>query len=175
MEANRVRSSIAATKREEEWRTEQSAWQLGEWQKLPAEPEMFKLIQFVNAMHPEVHAQCHAKIAALPDLDARMDALLRTGWAEHALSFVARDYPRSRAALAPALAEFLDGKFPEWESRLREAELPHTWSGNVSNFVEVIRATIADGGDLRAQAAQWRTLLREIKGLSHYARELEVA
>lgn len=170
-----AREAAASAEREDQWRKEQAAWQLGEWQKLPPNAELSQLMMFVHAQDETVRSQCHARIAAMPDLDERMDALLRTGWAEHAISFVAHDYPRSRAPLAPALAEFLDGQFAGWESTLRSAELPHTWSGNVSHLVAVMRTTIADGGDLRAQAAKWAAMLGSIRGMGHFANELAVA
>lgn len=170
---NRARAAAAEVDRDDKFRREQSAWQLGEWQKLPADAALWQLIQFVHALHPEVQAQCHARIAALPDLDAKMAALLRTGWAEHALQYVANDYPHSRRALAPALAPFLDAECPKWEQQLRDAPLPETWAANLDKYVECMRAVIADGGDLQAQAARWRTMLRSVRGLSPLARQLE--
>lgn len=170
---NHARAAASEAERDDKFHREQSAWQLGEWRKLPADAELWQLIQFVHALHPEVQAQCQARIAAMPDLDARMAALLRTGWAEHALRYVARDYPHSRRALAPSLAPFLDAECPKWEAQLRSAPRPETWSANLDKYVECMRAVIADGGDLQAQAARWRNMLRSIRGLSPLARQLE--
>lgn len=171
--SNHARAAAAEAERDDKFQREQSAWQLGEWRKLPADAELWQLIQFVHSLHPEVQAQCQARIAALPDLDTRMAALLRTGWAEHALRYVARDYPHSRRALAPALAPFLDAECPKWETQLRGAPRPETWSVNLDKYVECMRAVIADGGDLQAQASRWRNMLRSIRGLSPLARQLE--
>jgi hypothetical protein len=170
---NRARAAAAEIERDDKFQREQSAWQLGEWRKLPKDAELWQLIQFVHALHPEVEAECQARIAALPDLDAKMAALLRTGWAEHALRYVAREYPHSRRALAPALAPFLDAECRKWEEQLRTAPRPETWSVNLDKYVECIRAVIADGGDLQAQAARWRKMLRSIRGLSPLAQQLE--
>jgi len=169
VERNRARAAQAEVGRMDEFRASQSAWELGEWQKLPADAELWQLIQFAHAHHPEVRAQCQARMRALPDLDRRMDELLRTGWAEHALHYVAVDYPHSRASLAAALAPFLDAECDKWAAHLRDAAMPHTWSVNLAKYVDCMRAVLADGGDLHAQAARWRTMLRSIRGLGPLA------
>ena len=174
-EQNRARAAAAEVERQDEYQRTQSAWELGEWKKLPVDAELWQLIQFAHALHPDVRQQCQARIASFADLDRRMDELLRTGWAEHALHYVAHDYPRSRAPLAAALAPFLDRECVKWEEQLRTATMPQTWAGNVSKYVECMRAVIQDGGDLRAQAERWRTMLQSIRGLSPLAAELEVA
>lgn len=177
LQSMRNHAAVAAADQEsrERFRTEQSAWQLGEWNKLPADAELWQLIQFAHALHPEVEAACRARIAAFPDLDARMDALLRTGWAEHALRYVAEHYPHSRAALAPALRPFLLAEGDKWEAQLRHAELPHTWQGNLAKYVDCMVAVRRDGGDLAEPIARWRTMLAGLRGLAHLASRLDVA
>ena len=175
LHGNRLRAAFANAERHDRWRSEQQAWELGEWARMPADAELWQLVQFVHAQHPDVRAQCQARIAALPDLDERMVALLATGWAEHALTYVAREYPRSRQPLAPALAKLLDAELPRWEATLRGAALPHTWSANLAKYVEVVRAVHADGGDLRAQARTWRRMLASVRGLDGLVRALDAA
>jgi hypothetical protein len=167
-----VQDAAAAATRDAAWYGEQAATLRREWDGLPTDATLVQLLPFVHAPDEAIRAQCHARIAAMPELDGQTSTLLRSGWAEHMLSFVAHDYPRSRTALAPALAEFLDAALPVWESRLRQAALPHVWSGNIAHLVAAIRATVADGGELRPQAARWAELLRSIRGMSHLAADL---
>ncbi len=175
VERNRAAADAADAERMDEYQRTQSAWELGEWNKLPANAELWQLIQFAYALNEDVQEQCQARIAAIEDLDRQMAALLRTGWAEHALRYVAQDYPQSRAPLAPSLAPFLDAECTKWEAHLRGAPLPQSWAVNLTKYVDCMVAVIADGGDLKSQATRWRTMLQGIRGLSPLARDLEVA
>lgn len=154
---------------QDDFRTRQAAWQFDEWQKLPASAELWQLIQFAGAFHPEVAAQCHARIAALPDLDTQMDALLRTDWAPHAMRYIEEHYPRSRAPLATALAPFLDRECKRWGEHLRGAEQPRNWAGNLISLLGCAAAVQADGGDLRPQIQRWHGMLAKIRGLEALA------
>jgi hypothetical protein len=73
---NAIAAARADVARQSEFERSQAAWQLGEWQKLPPAPALWQLIQFTHAFHPEVQAECRARIQALPDLDAAMAELL---------------------------------------------------------------------------------------------------
>jgi hypothetical protein len=175
MEKGREATARADAERMQTFDVEQRAFELGEWQKLGTNAELWQLIQYAHARHDDVRTQCQQRIRELPDLDAKMDALLRTGWAEHALDYVVRDYPHGRAPLVAALAPFLDAECSRWESYLKDAPTPDTWGGNLLKYVDTIRVVQADGGDLRAQAERWRTMLRGFGGLAPLASRIDAA
>jgi hypothetical protein len=166
---NAIAAARADVARQSEFERSQAAWQLGEWQKLPPAPALWQLIQFTHAFHPEVQAECRARIQALPDLDAAMAELLGTGWAEHSLAYLRDAYPKSRAPLAPALATLLDRECEQWRHTLDGAPQPGSWYGNVMKFVQVAEVTIADGGDLRASMERWAAMLAGRPGLGDLA------
>lgn len=165
----RVAVAASDERSADEFRTRQSAWQLGEWQKVPAAAELWQLIPFACALHPEVAQQCQERIAALPDLDAEMTALLRTDWAPHALRYVQRHYPRSRAPLAAALGPFLDAECQRWAEHLRTAPEPQNWAGNLQSLLDCAATVIADGGDLLEPMQRWHTMLRQVRRLEGLA------
>ena len=171
-ERNRARAVVAEAERQTEFEKNQAAWSLSEWQKLPPDPELWQLINLVHAFHPDVRAQCLAKIAALPDLTAAMQELLGTGWAEHAMRYLRDDYPLSRAPLAPQLSAFFVKEAARWESSLAHDNNPGSWYFNlVANF-EVAEKTVADGGDvgaLRPGLTAWIGALRGKQGLDELA------
>jgi hypothetical protein len=166
---NHVAAARADVERQDAFAASQAAWQLGEWQKLPADPGLWQLIQFTHAFHPEVKAQCHARLAALPDLDARMDELLGTGWAEHALPYLRDFYPRSRAPLAAALSVFYMAACAKWRTSLHGAERPESWYYNLLTYVDVAEKVATDGGDMRACMDQWAKMLHGRRGLEPLA------
>ena len=165
----RVDAVVSEQRSQDEFRTRQAAWQLGEWQKVPPNAELWQLIQFACALHPEVAQQCHDRIAALPELDDKMTALLRTDWAPHALRYVQRHYPRSRAPLAAALGPFLAAECQRWAEHLRTAPEPQNWAGNLQSLLDCAAAVIADGGDLREPMRRWHTMLRQVRRLDGLA------
>lgn len=171
VQAERNRAEVARRKidDEKEYESSQAAFELGEWQKLPAEPELWQLIQFTHSRHAEVRAQCQARIVALPDLSGAMQALLGTGWAHHALSFLRDGYPISRAPLAPAFARVLEAGRVEWKTTLDTAPQPETWFYNLAPFLDVAEKIAADGGDLGSSAAGWAELLKGKRGLESLA------
>jgi hypothetical protein len=143
----------------------QAAWQLAEWAKLPPEPELWQCIQFTHAFHPAVRRACHERIAAIPDLDQQMQRLLGSGWAEHALAYIEQYYPRSRASLAGAMADFMDHKLPEWQSTLATAQIPSSYFGNLASVLQAAAAIAGDGGDLSRACNDWVPLLKGKAGL----------
>ncbi|MBK8101110.1 MAG: hypothetical protein IPK26_28845 [Planctomycetes bacterium] len=149
-ERNRARTAVADAERQTEFEKNQAAWSLSEWQKLPANPELWQLINLVHAFHPDVRAQCLAKIAALPDLTADMQELLGTGWAEHALRYLRDDYPLSRAPLAPQLSAFFVKEAARWKSSLAHDANPGSWYWNLVTNFDVAEKTVADGGEVSA-------------------------
>lgn len=154
----------AEVSRQSEFESSQAAWQRGEWAKLPANAELWQLIQFTHSFDPEVKAQCHQRIAALPDLPAAMQELLGTGWAEHALSYLRDFYPQSRAPLAPALSAFLVKEADRWRSSLQGTN-PGSWYANLLTYVQVAELCAKDGGDVREGMRAWAAMLQGQRGL----------
>lgn len=165
----RVAAAASDERSADEFRTQKAAWQLGEWQKVPASAELWQLIPFACALHPEVAQQCHDRIAALPDLDDKMTALLRTDWAPHALRYVQRHYPHSRAPLAAALGPFLAAECQRWAEHLRTAPEPQNWAGNLHSLLDCAAAVIADGGELHESMRMWHTMLLQVRRLDGLA------
>jgi len=166
---NAVASARAAVTRQSDFEARQAEFQLGEWRTVAADAPLWRLVQFTHAFHPDVQRECLARIAALPDLDAAMADTLTTGWAEQALGYIRDHYPRSRAALAPALATYLDAERGRWRKTLDGAPLPGSYFGNLMKFVEVALKVQADGGDLRAPMGRWADLLQGRRGLEPLA------
>lgn len=175
---NAIASARADVARQSDFEARQAEWQLGEWSKVPADAPLWRLVQFTHVFHPDVKRECLERIAALPDLDRAMTETLETGWAEESLAFLRDHYPRSRAALAPALARFLDAECDRWRSTLHGATLPGSYYGNVVKFVEAAAKVQEDGGDMRASMARWAEMLRGRRGLeplANQARTLSLA
>lgn len=171
-ERNRARAAVAEVERQSEFEKNQAAWSLSEWRKLPANPELWQLINLVHAFHPEVRAQCLAKIAALPDLTGDMQQLLGTGWAEHAMRYLRDDYPLSRAPLAPQLSAFFVKEAARWKKSLANDSNPSSWYHNLVTNFDVAEKTVADGGDvaaLRPGLRAWIGALRGKAGLDQLA------
>ncbi|MCB9876597.1 MAG: hypothetical protein H6835_03255 [Planctomycetes bacterium] len=171
LQAQRQRSIQKALERDREYADEQAKWQRDEWAKLPAEPALWQLIQFEHSRDPGVQQACLDKIAALPDLDGEMQKLLGTGWGEHALDYIRRHYPHSRASLAPALSALLDKQREKWRTTLERPGNHGSWFGNLATIVEAARNVAADGGDVRAAMRGWAKLLRGKRGLEQLAEE----
>lgn len=169
----RVRAVADAREREAEFRSSQSQWQRDEWAKLPPNPELWQLIQFVGGFDDDLRRECHARIAALPDLEARMAALLGTGWAEHALRYLADVYPRSTAPLAAPLAALLLAECERWRSTLDHQGEPASWWANLAKFVEAAERVARDGGDVQRPMRAWAELLRGRRGLESLQQRAE--
>lgn len=161
---NQVVHARAEVERQSTFEQEQAQWQLGEWQKLPAAAAPWQLIQFTHSFHADVKTQCLQRLGALPDLEAAMQQLLGTGWAEHALPYLRDHYPRSRAPLAPALSAFLLQECERWTSSLRGPQ-PGSWYANLQKHIEVAELCAGDGGDVRQAMQQWATMLTGKRGL----------
>lgn len=152
-----------------EFEERQAEWQLGEWRKVPANAPLWRLVQFSHAFHPDVKRECLARLAALPDLDRSMSEALGTGWADQALGYLRDHYPHSRAAVAPALAAYLDAQCEEWRKTLDGAPQPGSYFGNVAAYVEAAASVHGDGGDLGASLQRWGDMLRGRRGLEPLA------
>lgn len=163
-ERNRMQVAAADASARSEFEVRQAAWQRDEYAKLPADAGLWQLIQFTHTFAPEVDTACRARIAALPELDAKTIELLGTGWAEHALRWIAECYPHSKAELAPALGTLLDKECDKWRESLRGTE-PGSWYGNLVKFLAVAERCSMDGGDLRASLAKWAAMLQGQRGL----------
>jgi hypothetical protein len=166
---NAIARTNADVARQSEFEVQQAAWQLGEWQKVPLDAPLWRLVQFTHVFHPDVKRECHERIAALQDLDGAMAETLGTGWAEESLYYIRDSYPRSRAALAPALATFLDAECPRWRGSLDGASIPGSYFAKLAKFIEVADKVQQDGGDMRATMARWEELLRGRRGLETLA------
>jgi hypothetical protein len=172
---NAINGARASVARQSEFEARQAEWQLGEWRKVPADAPLWRLVQFTHAFHPDVKRECHARIAALADLDGAMTETLSTGWAEEALGYIRDHYPGSRAALAPALEKLLDAECKRWRATLDGATMPGSYFGNLMKFVEVATKVQADGGDMRVAMGRWAEMLQGRRGLeplAHQARTL---
>lgn len=169
---NAARVAEADAARMSEFEEKQAAFQLGEWKTVPADAPLWRLVQFTHSFHPDVKRECLERIAAFPDIDQAMSAVLTsTGWADEALGCIRDHYPRSRAALAPALTAYLEKEAPKWRETLDGAPMPGSYYGNVMKFVQVAACVQQDGGDMRAAMREWVGLLQGKPGLGDLARE----
>jgi hypothetical protein len=171
------RQAIAVAAADAAWiesnQREQAAFQRAEWQKLPPDAPLWQQIQHSHSLDAEVRAQCRSRLAALPDLEPAMRALLGTGWAEHALPVLRDAYPPSTAALAPELQSFYLKQADHWAEQMRGTE-PGSWYGNLAHYVDVAERVVREGGDLRQAVARWQQLLRGQRGLESLAARMAV-
>jgi hypothetical protein len=166
---NQFAQARADAERQETFQTEQAAWQLGEWNKLPADAALWQRITFTHAFHPDVKAQCHERLANDPDLEQHMIELLGTGWATHAMAYLRDFYPRSRAPLAMALSTFFDSECESWRTCLDDASMPESYFYNLLSIVEVAEKTADDGGNVRDSMQRWAKMLAGRRGLEPLA------
>lgn len=166
IEGNRASAARADVVRQSEFEASQAEWQRGEWAKLPANAELWQLIQFTNAFAPEVKEQCLARIAHLPELEHEMQALLATGWAEHALSYLEQHYPLPFGPLAVPFDAFLIEQSQRWENTLRDDRQAGSWYYNLVRFFSIGERIAADGGDVREGMRQWVARLDGKRGLA---------
>ena len=165
VERNRMRAAQAEVVQQSEFVTKQAAWQRGEWAKLPANAELWQLIQFSHAFAPEVKAQCLERIANLPELEKEVQALLGTGWAEHSLRYLEDHYPLRFGPLAAAFQALLVEQCERWEVTLRDDRNAGTWYHNLAHYFTIAERIAADGGDVREGMRQWGERLRGKRGL----------
>jgi hypothetical protein len=164
-ERNRMRAAQADVVQQSEFAIRQAEWQRGEWAKLPANAELWQLIQFTHAFAPEVKAQCLERIAQLPGLEKEMQALLGTGWAEHSLRYLEDHYPLRFGPLAAPCQALLIDQCARWEVTLRDDRNAGTWYYNLVHYITIAERIAADGGDVREGMRQWSLLLRGKHGL----------
>lgn len=151
----------------------QAQWQRERWQLVAADAGLLQMLEFTRSFDADVKAQCLARIAAMPDLDAAMAALLAGDSAEEALHFLAHQYPHSRAALAPAVAALLDRECAHWQKRARAAADPQFRLGNVMNHLESGVAVLRDGGEVGDSLRRWHTFLARLPHYRDLARQLD--
>ena len=166
MERNSMRAAQAEVVRQNEFETSQAEWQRGEWAKLPANAELWQLIQFAHAFAPEVKTQCLQRIAQLPELEHDMQALLGTGWAQHALAYLDDHYPLRFGPLAAPFQAFLIEQCRTWENALRDDRNAGSWYHNLVRFFSIAERIAADGGDVREGMRQWSQRLAGKNGLA---------
>jgi hypothetical protein len=170
---NALRRAAEQEVRQSDFERERAAYDEREFQKLPADPGLWQLIQFTHSFHPEVQRACLARIAAKPELERETIELLGTGWAQHALHWLRDFYPLPRKSLAPAYATFLDAELERWEKSLAHDPNPGGWEVNLNVYFDLAEKMVADGGDLRAPLGRWREFLTRTKGLGGLARRIE--
>lgn len=168
----RAAAASAAVQQQDEFQQKQAEWQRGEWAKLPAQPELWQLIQFTHSFAPEVQAAARQAVADLPDLERRMQELLGTGWAQHALSTIRDAYPIPAGPLAPALSRFYLQEAERWQTSLQGTN-PSSWYYNLATYLEVAELVASDGGDLRECMGRWHSLLSGKRGLEDLADRAE--
>lgn len=170
---NSIRSAQAESERMTAFEESQSKFQAAEWAKLPEHPELWQLIQFTHPFDKELKRQCLEKIAALPDLEQKMIALLDTGWADHSLAYLTDHYPLPYAPLAPAYAKFLHKELKRWDPQLRNNPHAGNWAVNLYRHFDVAEKIVKEGGDLKAPLQRWLKLFKEAKGLGMLKHRVE--
>lgn len=165
VERNRLRRAQADVVRQSDFETKQAEWQRAEWAKLPADAELWQLIQFTHAFAPEVKQQCLERISQMPGLEPAMQALLRTGWAEHALRYLDDHYPLRFGPLAAPFQAFLIEQCKRWKDTLRDDRNAGSWYHNLARFFTIGERIAADGGDVREGMRQWSKRLVGKHGL----------
>lgn len=173
IEGNRMRAAKADVERHDEFEAKQAQWQRSEWAKLPADAELWQLIQFAHAFAPEVKAQCLERITRLPELEQKMQALLGTGCAGHALAYLDDHYPLRFGPLAGPFHAFLLEECRRWESSLRDDGNAGTWYYNLVRFFTIGERIAADGGDVREGMRQWSQRLAGKRGLEQLRKRAE--
>lgn len=161
----RSEAAANAITRQTEFERGQEIHQREEWSKLPEQPALWQLIQFVHSVAPEVRQACLEKTANLPNLTEAMNALLATGWASHSLRYLAKDYPTTTAPLAAALSAFLLKEAARWKSTLDPKCNPGSWYFNLQPAIEAAERVAKDGGDVRDAMQAWAELLHRMPGL----------
>lgn len=163
--ANSIRVAAADADRMDSFQISQAAFDAGEWAKLPEQPELWQLIQFTHSFNKDVQKQCLEKIAALPDLEQKMIALLGTGWADHSLRYLNEYYPLRYGPLANVFAGFLDKELAKWKPQLTNNPGAGNFAINLYRHFDVAEKIMKDGGDLRAPLERWVTFLGKLKGM----------
>ncbi len=173
----RLAARFAASRRPpgylDPWQQGQAEFQRTEWQRLPAEPSVARLLEFVRAFAPEVKAASLDRLASRTRLDEEISALLREqGGDSNVLHYVVHHYPRSRRGLDVAMHHRLEREFDHWTAFLATAEEPRHWTGNLLAILEAGLAITKDGGDVRAPLERWQRSLAKVPSLLAIAKEL---
>jgi hypothetical protein len=154
---------------------ERKVWEKAEYEKLGSDAGLWQLIQHTHAYNADVQNACRSRIAARPNLEGEMSALLETGWAEHALAYLRDAYPLPLRNLSPAYAKFLDKELGSWRIRLTNDEHAGKWEQNMHPLFDVAEKIAEDGGDLRPQLEAWRSMLQQAKGMGMVIRHVDAA
>lgn len=171
---NRARARAHEAVRQDDFETRQSAFQRGEYAKLPAEPELWQLLQFVRSLAKDVRDDAQARVAARPELVKELTAMLESKSSDLALDYLMHPAPLPYAALAPAVRGVLDRELPHWEAVLGRGE-PGAWRGNVMKLLEVAVQVHFGGGDVAEPLRRWRAMLAKHSPFAQTVRELDRA
>lgn len=161
-----------ATRQPSEWERSQADWQRSQWQQLPSDASVPILLGHARSLAPDVRTDCHARLAAHPELDAGIAAALLGEHPSDALWYVAHHYPRERAKLAGPLNELLSRLRTTWPRRLREDPHPNPWTGDLIPAFDCAIAVLAAGGDTRAELSAWQRELAALPKFQKTAKEL---
>ncbi|MBS1826193.1 MAG: hypothetical protein JST93_12795 [Acidobacteria bacterium] len=169
---NSIRAGAASREQMSGFEERQSQFQAEQWAKLPQHPELWQLLSFTRAINKDLKQQCLAKIAAMPDLEQQIQAMLDSNSGQHALAYLMDDYPLRFAPLAPVYAEFLERERKRWIPHLRNNPQAGAWSGTLHRHFEVAGRIIEEGGDLSAPLQRWVQLLERTDGMQPLSRRV---
>ena len=156
----------------DEWQQKQGAWQLEQWQLVPADATAGRLLEFVRAFAPEVKAMSVQRLAALPDLLEQIAHLLRTSQASDAPHYVVHHWPGRRADLAGAMRDHLELMLADAKQRLRKDRGPKPFLGNYAGSLDAAIAVQQDGGDVHAALQRWHDFLASVPSHRQMAKQL---
>lgn len=148
---------------------ERSRSDLAEFQALSSDAPVWKLLDYTHSPNETVQKEARELVAARPNLDDELIAMLREGAGERAASYIARLHAAPPSKLAPAFASFLEGELPGWQSRLMGSPNPGMWQPNISSYFDAADRIQKAGGDLRPQLKQWHDYLKTVSGMNGMA------
>ncbi len=160
---------------EDEART---AREVAEFRALPADAPLIELFSFEFASNEAVQREARQRIAARPDLDGEIIAILsdeKHGVTDllRTVSYIANIHPAPSARLAPAYAKVLERAYKYWESTMKYDEYASKAEPEVRLFLRAAERVQKAGGDLRPQLRAWRDLVKSARGLGGLAAYLK--
>jgi hypothetical protein len=165
-----VRSSMQEAEQraqlEQQRETERSQEDLAAFRTLASDASVRQLVAYAYSPNDAVQKEARGRIAARPNLDEELSAMLLAGAGDNAASYIAHIHPAPSAKLAPAFASFLEAELPGWQSRLTGSPNPGSWQPNISSFFDGADRIQKAGGDLRPQLKQWHDYLKTVSGMN---------
>ena len=166
------REMLAADRHYAKDRVEQearTARQTAEFRALPADAPLIELFGFEFAANEEVQREARQRIAARPDLDGEIIAILsdeKYGVTDllWTVSYIANIHPAPPARLAPAYAKVLERAYKYWESTMKYDDYASKAEPEVLLFLRGAERVQKAGGDLRPQLRAWRDLVKSARG-----------